>query len=179
MMPDGSPVEEFEMLAPGQAYDPLRTTFAMFIERWANEVGIPMYTRLTDFSLIVERVFNQQDFDAWMLGWSLGNPAFPTYFNVFFHSRYTDPGGFNAQGYANPEYDALVEEFLSTLDLEEARKICFELQEILAEELPYIVLFDTEIVEAYREDRLVYPFTEVLGGLQFVGGMLGTVKLLE
>ena len=179
MMPDGSPVEEFEMLAPGQAYDPLRTTFAMFIERWANEVGIPMYTRLTDFSLIVERVFNQQDFDAWMLGWSLGNPAFPTYFNVFFHSRYTDPGGFNAQGYANPEYDALVEEFLSTLDLEEARKICFELQEIMAEELPYIVLFDTEIVEAYREDRLVYPFTEVLGGLQFVGGMLGTVQLLE
>jgi len=178
-MPDGSRVEEFELLAPGQAYDPLRTTFAMFIERWANEVGIPMHTRLTDFSLIVERVFNQQDFDAWMLGWSLGNPAFPTYFNVFFHSRYTEPGGFNAQGFVNSEYDALVEEFLATLDIEEAQKICFRLQEILAEELPYIVLFDTEIVEAYREDRLVFPFTEVLGGLQFIGGMLGTVQFMQ
>lgn len=178
-MPDGSLVEEFELLAPGPGYDPLRATFAIWIERWANEVGIPVRVRLTDFSLIVDRVFTKQDFDAWMLGWSLGSPAFPTFFNAFFHSRYSEPGGFNAQGYSNPEYDALVEKFLATLDIEEAREVAFRLQEILAKDLPYIVLFDTEIVEAYRRDRVKYPFTKVLGGIQFLDGMPSSVHLID
>jgi len=177
--PDGELVEEFDMLSPGTGYDPLRGTFAMFIERWAQEIGIPLQARMMDFSLIMERVFDEQDFEAFMAGWSLGSPAFPTFFHSFFHSSMTGLGGFNPQGFEDPEYDAYVEEFLSTLDIMEAQEIAHELQEILAEELPYIVLFDTDIVEAYRSDRLEFPYTEVLGGLQFVDGVPGSVSLID
>jgi len=51
------------------------------------------------------------------------------------------------------------------------------MQEMLAEDLPYIVLFDTPLIEAYRSDRLEYPFTKVLSGIQYSGGMTTTVKL--
>ena len=51
------------------------------------------------------------------------------------------------------------------------------MQEMLAEDLPYIVLFDTPLIEAYRSDRLEYPFTKVLSGIQYFGGMTSTVKL--
>lgn len=178
-MPGGGYVPQFEMLAPGFGYDPLRAVFAIRIEQWCNEIGIPLKARLTDFSLISERVFRRQDFDAWMFGWGLGNPAFPTFLDAFFHSRHSRPGGFNAQGYDSPEYDRLAEEFLSTLDLDRARIIAFRLQEIIAEDLPYIVLFDSPVVEAYRKDRLKYPYTEVLGGIQFLGGMISDVKVIE
>jgi len=47
----------------------------------------------------------------------------------------------------------------------------------LAEDLPYIVLFDTPMFEAYRGDRLTLPYTKVLGGIQYGGGMTTTAKL--
>jgi peptide/nickel transport system substrate-binding protein len=177
-LPGGRPVRPLELLGPGDAYDPLRATFALWIERWLNEVGIPVRPNLTAFNVVGERVFERQDFDMWILGWSLG--IYPSYLNAFFHSRYTGLRGHNAQGYSNPRYDALVEEFLQeTDDMERARDLGFRLQEFLARDLPYLVLFDTPIVEAYRADRVRYPTAEVLGGLQTQGGFIQAVEVLK
>ena len=41
-MPNGEPVPAMEVLAPSAGYDPLRSTFAIWIERWLSEVGIPV-----------------------------------------------------------------------------------------------------------------------------------------
>jgi len=35
-------------------------------------------------------------------------------------------------------------------------------------DVPYVILFDTPITEAYRADMIEFPYTEVLGGIQFV-----------
>ncbi len=51
------------------------------------------------------------------------------------------------------------------------------MQEMLAEDLPYIVLFDTPLIEAYRSDRLEFPYTKVLSGIQYFGGLTSTVKV--
>ena len=40
-MPNGEPVPPIEIMAPSAGYDPLRSTFAIWIERWLNELGIP------------------------------------------------------------------------------------------------------------------------------------------
>ena len=45
------------------------------------------------------------------------------------------------------------------------------MQAFLAEDLPYVVLFDTPIVETYRSERIDFPYTETWGGLQSVSGM--------
>ncbi len=168
-MPDGQPVPSMEVLAPSPGYDPLRSTFAIWIERWLNEVGIPLRANLTGFNVIVDRVFNQQDFDMWILGWGL-NP-FPDYLESFFHSRYSELEGYNAGGYDNPEFDALADQLLAETDLEEARRQVFEMQAFVAEDLPYVVLFDTPIIETYRSERIEFPYTKTWGGLQSVSGM--------
>ena len=80
-MPNGEPVPAMEVLAPSAGYDPLRSTFAIWIERWLSEVGIPLRANLTGFNVIVEKVFDQQDFDMWILGWGLN--AFPDYLESF------------------------------------------------------------------------------------------------
>lgn len=173
-MSDGQPVPAIELLAPSAGYDPLRATAAIWIERWLNEVGIPVRANLTGFNVIVPRVFSQQDFDMWILGWGL--TIFPDYLADFFHSQRSGPGDQNAGGYSNPEFDALADKLTTATETTEAQKVAFQLQEILAEELPYVVLFTTPILEVHRTD-VQWPYTAVLDGLQgYFQGMNGPIS---
>ena len=174
-MPNGEPIPPMEVLAPSPGYDPLRSTFAIWIERWMNEVGIPLRADLTGFNLIVEKVFDQQNFDMWILGWGLS--LFPDYLEAFFHSRNSNLEGHNPGGYNNPEFDRLADELLAETDVEAARQKVFEMQEFLADDLPYVTLFTTPTVETYRSDRIEFPYTETLGGLQNTAGMTTAVSI--
>jgi ABC-type transport system substrate-binding protein len=173
--PNGELVPQLEILAPSAGYDPLRSTFAIWIERWLNDVGIPVRANLTGFNVIVERIGDPEGFDMWILGWSL--TLFPDYLEAFFHSRHAEGEGLNRGGYANPEFDQLAEALLVETDLEAARQQVFKLQEFLAEDLPYVVLFTTPILEPYRSDRLEFPYTEVLDGIQGQNGLTTTVLI--
>jgi ABC-type transport system substrate-binding protein len=173
LMPNGEPVPELELLAPSAGYDPLRSTFAIWIERWLNDVGIPVKAKLTGFNIIVEQIGDPEGFDMFILGWSL--TLFPDYLEAFFHSRHAVGDGLNKGGYANPEFDKLAEELLVESDLDAARAQVFKLQEFLAEDLPYVVLFTTPVLETYRSDKLEFPYTDVLDGVQDQSGMTTTV----
>ncbi|MCH7621656.1 MAG: ABC transporter substrate-binding protein [Chloroflexi bacterium] len=174
-MPDGQPVPELEILAPSAGYDPLRSTFAIWIERWLNDIGIPVRANLTGFNIIVERITDPEGFDMWILGWSLS--LYPDYLEAFFHSRNALGEGLNRGGYSNPEFDKLADELLAETDLEAARRHVFKMQEFLADDLPYVVLFTTPVLEAYRDDRLEFPYTEVLSGIQDQNALTTTVLI--
>ena len=162
--PSGNLVTELEILTPSAGYDPLRATSGIWIEQWLKEAGIPVKANLTGFNVIVPRVFEEQDFDMWILGWGL--TIYPDYLADFFHSSQTVLGGLNAGGYSNPEFDALADDFTSETDLDAARAKAFTLQEYLADDLPYVTLFATPIIEAFRSETVNFAFTDVLDGLQ-------------
>jgi ABC-type transport system substrate-binding protein len=179
LMPDGTPVPDLELMAPSAGYDPMRATSAIWIEQWMRELGIPVTANLTGFNNISDRVFAIQDatWDMYILGWGLGNPAYPTYFESFWHCDYDTEttGGFNSPGYCSEEFDQLSRDFLAATDLETARQLAYEMQVVLNRDLPYIPLFTTPLLEAYRAN-VEYPFTNVLDGIQGLYGMQGTVK---
>lgn len=175
IMPNGDPVPEIELLAPSPGYDPLRSTFAIWIEQWLNEFGIPVKANLTGFNIIVSKVFDEQDFDMYILGWSL--TIFPDYVRDFFHSERAGLGDNNAGGYSNPQFDALSDQIKTCDTLDACKAIADQIQQVLSTELPYVVLFDTGIVEAYRSAAVEYPYTDTLGGLQFVNGLPATVVI--
>ena len=156
-LPNGDPMPDLEILSPSPGYDPLRSTFAIWIERWLNDMGIPAKAKLTDFNVIVEKIADPDGFDIWILGWGLSN--FPDYLEAFFHSRHAEGDGLNRGGYSNPEFDALAEQLLIETDLDAARDQVFKMQEFLADDLPYVVLFTTPLLESYRSDRLTFPYT--------------------
>ena len=179
---NGNPVPELEVIAPGPGYDPLRATYSVWIETWLNQLGFDAEANPTDFNALVDRVYGIQEdgtlaFDMYLLGWSLGNPALPTYHESFFASKNDTlvNEGDNAPGFANADFDALVEQFNAAQTEEEAYEIMWQMEEILAAELPYILLFDTGILEFYRQANVNFPFTQTLSGLQFLSGQQGTV----
>jgi ABC-type transport system substrate-binding protein len=165
-MPNGEPMPELTILGPGPAYDPVRATFNQWISEWARELGMPVESELTGFNTILGPVFVNADFDMYILGWSLGNYAFPNYFDDFWHSRNDTAvsGNFNTPGLNSPEYDALAEEFMSTSDLDRAQELVYQMQEMLADLRPYIPLFYKQVEDLAR-DNIVFPYTETLGGL--------------
>ena len=174
-MPDGSPIPEMEMLSPSAGYDPLRATFAIWVERWLNDIGIPIRANLSGFNVIVAVLTGDtvaDDLDMWILGWSLS--IFPDYLESFFHSRHAKENGgeLNFGGYANAEFDDLwALGLLSETTIEGAQDKVFRLQEFLADELPYVTLFATPKLDAYRPARIEFPYTSVLGGVVQQGGM--------
>jgi ABC-type transport system substrate-binding protein len=165
-MPNGEVMPEMTILGPGPAYDPVRATFNDWISKWARDLGMPVESELTGFNNILGPVFVEADFDMYILGWDLGDPAFPDYFESFWHSRNDTAasGGFNTPGLNSAEYDALVDEFMTTTDLERAQELVYQMQEMLADLRPYIPLFYNQVHDLAR-DNIVFPYTERLGGL--------------
>ncbi len=92
--------------------------------------------------MIVDKLFSEtvaQDLDMWILGWSFG--IFPNHLEAFFHSRYAPEnqnGGNNWGGFADPEFDALADEFLQATTFPEARDLVHRMQELVATRLPYV-----------------------------------------
>jgi ABC-type transport system substrate-binding protein len=175
--PDGTAIQEIELLAPGPGYDPLRATYSLFIEEWAVDLGIPLTAEPTGFSVIVDAVFavdeGALEWDMYILGWGL--TPFPDHvFDFFTTDADSADGGFNTPGYSNPDFDALAAEFKAAKTLEEARDLIFQGDAVINEDLPYVVLFTTPIIEAYR-NTIQFPFTNVLDGLQNFSGLPGAV----
>lgn len=177
IMPDGTPVPELLMLAPSPGYDPLRSTFAIWIETWANEFGIPLKAELAGFNVIVPKIFTEQNFDMYILGWSLG--LFPSYLRDFFSEEQAVLDGNNAGGYISQEFEDASAGLFTCETTEECKVLSDQIQLLLATETPYVLLFDTGIIEAYRSASIEFPFTEGLSGLQYahqVGGGGGGVQ---
>jgi len=188
--PDGTPITQrerlladgttetintpFELLSPGNGYDPLRATYALVIEQSLNEVGILTDANLTGFNEIVAKVFSEnavtedgdplRNFDMWILGWGL--TPYPDHLVSFFSEANSGAGGFNAGGFVNADFEALVSQFSQATEVEEARRLNFAMQALLATELPYVTLFSTPIIEAYRPASIEFAYTEVLDGVQ-------------
>ncbi|MBN1179240.1 MAG: ABC transporter substrate-binding protein [Anaerolineae bacterium] len=170
-MPNGEPCPELTILGPGPAYDPLRATFNQWISEWGRELGVPVESELTGFNTILGPVFIEANFDMYILGWSLGNVAFPTYFESFWHSRNDTAitGSNNTPGLNDPVYDAMCDEFMNTNDLERARELVFEMQVYLADMRPYIPLYYKQVHDVAR-DNIIFPYTEVLSGITDAAG---------
>lgn len=172
IMPNGEAVPDLTLLAPGPGYDPFRATFAIWIAQWMADLGIPIQAEPTDFNAISATVFppqtpeTAQEWDIYMLGWGGGDPSLPGTSSVaFFHSREdaVTGGGFNTPGFNDADFDAAADAFEAATTVEEAQRWTFEMERILAEQLPYVVLFRTPIIEAFRAD-VQFPSNAIMGG---------------
>lgn len=171
-MPNGKRVPELTILAPGASYDPFRATFAVWIENWMNELGIPTVVRSTDFDAIVDAAFPPQTpdsalaWDMYILGWGAPDVLLPgASLRAFFHSDQDSVlrGGFNTPGYASDDFDAVADAFDDAVTLGEAASLTKQMDAILARDLPYVVLFRTPIIEAHV-DRVRFPVEAIMGG---------------
>jgi ABC-type transport system substrate-binding protein len=177
------PVAPLRILAPGQAFDPLRATYALWIREWLVQLGFDVEVELTDFTTLVNQVFTPTsdgalDYDMFVLGWRLPSPAMPVHHESFWAAKNDTlaNNGNNNTGFDDDRFNAFVEEYNAAATFEEAFDLLWEMERIVFEEKPYLVLFDTGITEAYRNDRVSFPFTRTISGIQSLNGMPALVR---
>jgi peptide/nickel transport system substrate-binding protein len=131
---DGQPFR-FEILTN---QNPDRVKSATFIQRQLKQLGIDASIRQLEWASFIGRYIKTGDFQAVVLGWSLG--VEPDQFNIW-HSSQQAPGQFNFIGYNNPKVDRLLERGRLELDPDKRMKIYHEFAEVLLEDSPIVYLF--------------------------------------
>jgi len=167
-MPSGDYVPELTLLAPSAGYDPLRATSGVLIEQWASSIGFPVRAQLTNFNNILnETLGGGGNWDMSIAGWGL--TQFPDHMCDFF--LYEWGGDFAFTGYTSDRLSELCADFKSTNDLDVAKDLGYEMQTILATEIPYMYLFANPVQDAYNVSTIAFPYLEVLGGLENLYGL--------
>lgn len=132
---DGRPLA-FEIIT--NQGNEVRAKCAEIIQKRLAEVGIAVKIRILEWAAFVNDFINKRRFDATILGWSI--PQDPDIYDVW-HSSKTGPDELNFISYKNIEVDRLIEKGRSTFDQRE-RKRCYDrIQDILAEDQPYLFLY--------------------------------------
>jgi ABC-type transport system substrate-binding protein len=168
---DGQTPAPLTILTPGDQYDPSRNEYTEQVETALELLGFDVRPVVTDFDTVVDLAFTENEagerqYDMYVLGWTLGSPVHPDYYRWLFA---TD-GAANSTGYSDPDFEAGLARYQGATDPDEARDALWDMEQTLARDLPYLVLYHPEIVEGYRSDRVGFDHVGVLGGIQ---GRLG------
>jgi peptide/nickel transport system substrate-binding protein len=152
-MPDGTPIK-VTILTP--SYDPVRVRAGEMIAANARSIGLNVESKAVDFNAIVAAVWPPEGaptFDMYILGWGITGTE-PFWLRDFFHSsqivEITKGMGSNSPGYNNSKFDKIIDEVTKTLNKEERKKLFYEAEKLLAEDLPYIGLYSRAASYAYN-----------------------------
>ncbi len=162
-LPGGQPMEKFMILTPPADYDPARAMSGMIIQEWLKKAGIPAGSKPMAFKSLVEQVSVRHDFDAFILGYGRLSLD-PDYLRKFFHSSQDKKRGGNKGGYKNPEFDRIADASARMMDPEKRRELIWDMQKILMQDLPYLPLYNPNLVEAVRNDKFT-GWVQMLEGI--------------
>lgn len=123
-----------------------RAKTAAIIQQNLAAVGIRMEIRTVEWAAFINEFIDKRRFDAVVLGWSTGPE--PDQYDIWSSTK-TGPKELNFVGFRNAEVDRLLEEGRRTFDREKRKRAYFRLQEILAEEQPYVFLYVPQALSAY------------------------------
>ena len=123
---------------------------AAVFQQQLRDVGIVLDIRTFEFATFFADV-THGEFQMYSLRWVGGNED-PDIFDLVFHSSRFPPNGSNRGFYSNPRGDALIDQARRELDQSKRKQLYAELQQILAEDLPYINLwyFNNVVVHSKR-----------------------------
>jgi len=115
-----------------------RKMTAEIIQRRLAKVGIGVEIRIAEWASFINYFIKNRRFQSVLLGWTTGQD--PDLYDIW-HSSKTLPDEFNFICYKNSEVDRLIEEGRHTFD-KMRRRACYDrIQEILAEDCPYVFLY--------------------------------------
>jgi peptide/nickel transport system substrate-binding protein len=128
---------------------------AAIFQQQLRDVGIVLDIRSFESATFFADVL-RGEFQVYSLRWIGGNQD-PDIFDFIFSSDRFPPQGANRGFYSNPRVDALINQARRELDQEKRKQLYAELQQILAQDVPYVNLwyFDNVLVHSRRLQNFV------------------------
>ncbi|GAG51722.1 unnamed protein product, partial [marine sediment metagenome] len=116
----------------------LRKAILAIAQNGWKQIGIDVRTDLLEWAVFIQERVNKADFDALILGWSMGIE--PDLYQIW-HSSQTNPYQLNFVSFKNPQADDLIIKIRQEYNHESQVAYCHRLHEILAKEQPYTFLY--------------------------------------
>jgi peptide/nickel transport system substrate-binding protein len=139
--------EPFEPELLVQAANQVHSDVATLIEVQLERVGIDLKVRPTEFQIWLGQL-RDNDFEAAVGQWNTPTSLDPSF---AFHTR--EAGHYNFGHFSNLELDALLDRLKEDVDVEERKRILYEIQEVLHQQQPYTFLWEPQRLNA-RTGRL-------------------------
>ncbi|WP_291381244.1 ABC transporter substrate-binding protein [Demequina sp.] len=105
--------------------------------------GIDVQIRTLDFATWLDEE-GSGNFDMFMLSW-LGNLD-P---DDFYYAQHRTGGGFNFQGYSNPEVDALLDAGRTETDVAARKELYAQAATMIADDVSYLYLYNPAVIQAW------------------------------
>lgn len=123
---------------------------AELLSGWWAEIGIKMTPQVLESDTVTANCCPAFDYDMLMWGWT-SDPD-PSFILSILTSDEI-PTGMSETCYSNAEYDRLYAE--QTVEMDDAKRIemVHEMQQLMLDELPYIIPYYQMEVQAFRNDR--------------------------
>jgi ABC-type transport system substrate-binding protein len=119
----------------------VRRDMATLAQDGLKKLGIEVKVELYEWAVFLKNHINKGDFDAMVLGWSLGNSY--DQFQIW-HSSQSNPEQLNVVGYKNPKADRLLEDIRQEYNREKILRMAGDLQRTIYEDQPYLFLYVPE-----------------------------------
>lgn len=130
-------------------------TFAAYGELFRAqlaEVGVDVTLRPLDPPVFADTVFKARDFDTNIISYCNGQDPEIGVRRMYDSARIGPVPFSNAAAYRNPEVDAAFAEAAQTIDAEERAELYREIQEQVAEDLPYLWIVETQSTRVFTAD---------------------------
>lgn len=136
----------------------LRKRIAEALKAQLARVGIELEIRTYEWGTFYSDI-KKGNFHLYSLAWV--GVMDPDIYYQLFHSASIPPNGDNRGHYSNPELDRLLEQGRRTMDTAARKAIYFEVQRILADELPYIPLWWVKnVIVRHRDIKGFIPYPD-------------------
>jgi peptide/nickel transport system substrate-binding protein len=156
-------------------------TNAQFITEWFGQLGITVTPAVTEEGALITDVTGPPggpaNYDIYMWGW-VGDPD-PNSLLGFFQTE--EIGGSSDSYYSNPRYDELYDLQRQESDETKRHEYLAEMQNLVYDEAPYIILYYDAELHAYRTDKFSgWTNQPEEGGTPLFGyGSIGYTKLTD
>lgn len=147
-MPDGSRPLQFRMYYPSDST--VAPRMAEILNGLWGEAGVKTEIQALDPDALTAVCCPAFDFDVILWGW--GSDPDPGYLLSVMTTEEI-PTGNSESGYSNPVYDELFAQQATELDSARRKEIVWEMQQIVFDDVVYIIPFYAQNVQAYRTDR--------------------------
>jgi ABC-type transport system substrate-binding protein len=137
-----------------------KAILAIAQDAW-KQIGVDVRTDLLEWSVFIQERVNKLDFDALILGWSMGIE--PDLFQIW-HSSQSNPHQLNFVGFNNKAADDLIIKIRQEYDYPTQVKYCHRLHEIIAQEQPYTFLYVSKWT-AILDKRILIKETDATGNV--------------
>jgi peptide/nickel transport system substrate-binding protein len=152
---------EFRLYLRGGTAEEVKA--GQMISAMYKAVGIGTKVETMDDGVLTDKIYDNADFDLFIWGW--GTDVDPT--TILSVVSTEQIGNLSETYYSNPQYDNMLIEQGAMIDQAAREKMVKDMQKMVYEDVPYIILLEDHSMQAVRTDK--WEGWKPIGGMIFQG----------